>query len=183
MRTTHRSQQCAAVVLALTALLAQSCASSAPSAAAIAATQSQSPLSDEFLDHLVGEWRITRTIRDTTVENTMRAEWVLGHQFVQMHMIDVKRPPAYEAIVLLGFDAKRECYIAHWCDSFGGAYSGDGFGVRSGEHIEFRFDYPDGPFFNTFTWDAAAGSWRFRGENGQADGSRTLFMEDVAVKR
>jgi hypothetical protein len=143
----------------------------------------RAPLQDDCLDHLVGDWRITRSIRGTTAENTMEARWVLAHQFVQMHRIDVKRPPAYEAIVLIGYDAEKKRYIAHWCDTFGGAYSGDGFGIRAGNAVEFRFDYADGPFFNTFTWHRASSTWTFRGENGAADGSRKLFMEDAARRQ
>jgi hypothetical protein len=84
--------------------------------------------------------------------------------------------------VLIGFDSAKSRYIAHWCDAFGGAYSTDGFGVRQGDTLEFRFTYDDGPFFNTFTWHPQTRTWTFRGENGRADGSREFFMEDEARK-
>ena len=108
---------------------------------------------------------------------------MLGHQFVELHMLDVERPPMYEALVLLGYDVQRAQYVAHWCDSFGGGYAGIGHGVRRGDAIEFRFDYPDGPFFNTFAWDAAAGAWTCTLESGAADGARRPFAVDRLVRR
>jgi hypothetical protein len=161
---------------------APGCAPALRDTPALSPAASRPQLQDEFLDHLIGDWRITRTMHKGTSENTMHAKWVLGHQFVLVHMIDVQRPPAYEAIVLIGFDSAKPRYIAHWCDTFGGAYSADGLGVRQGDTVEFRFTYDDGPFFNTFTWHPQTRTWTFRGENGRPDGSRELFMEDEASR-
>src|SRR5205085_1926976 len=58
---------------------------------------------DDLLDNLVGDWKLTRKIRGRTVENTVTVGWVLNHQFLQLHMKDVAQPPAYEAIVLIGY--------------------------------------------------------------------------------
>ncbi|MFI5460312.1 MAG: hypothetical protein ACHRXM_33260 [Isosphaerales bacterium] len=68
--------------------------------------------------------------------------------------------------------------MAHWCDTYGGKFSAMGYGKRTGETIEFEFSYPDGPFYNTFTWDAKAKEWTFRMENQGKDGRRVLFAED-----
>jgi hypothetical protein len=134
---------------------------------------------DDFIENLAGNWKLTRKIRGATVENTVKAEWVLTHQFLQLHMKDVANPPAYEAIVLIGYSYDDKRYIAHWCDTFGGKFSAKGFGQRSGDSIEFRFDYPDGPFFNTFTWDAQTKTWICRLENQNKEGKRVLFAEDA----
>jgi hypothetical protein len=53
---------------------------------------------DPFIATLEGRWDIVRQIRGTEVRNTMTAAWVLNHQFLRLHMKDVKEPPAYEAI-------------------------------------------------------------------------------------
>jgi hypothetical protein len=133
---------------------------------------------DDFIENLVGNWKLTRKIRGKEVENTVKAEWVLNHQFLQLHMKDVANPPAYEAIVLIGYSHADKRYVAHWCDTFGGKFSAKGFGTRKGDSIEFEFKYDDGPFFNTFTWDAKTKSWTCRLENQSKDGKRTLFCED-----
>lgn len=170
----------AVVLLATVIFAATGCATTAPTGEA---APRHEPLKDDLLDHLVGRWQVTRSIRGTTVENRMEAEWVLGHQFVRMHMIDVARPPQYEAIVLIGRDDTKGRYVAHWCDDFGATYSAIGQGTRRGDAIEFRFDYESGPFFNTFTWDATSATWRFRGEMAAADGARSLFAEDIVRRR
>jgi len=167
--------------LTATAALLSGCASR-PSPKPDAAF-ARPPLRDDFLDHLVGNWHISRSTRGKTVENLMDAHWAIQHQFVQVHMIDTKTPPAYEANVFIGFDAAKSRYVAHWCDTFGAGYSAIGYGTRNGDSIEFRFSYDDGPFYNTFTWHPADHSWTFKGENGQPDGSRKLFMEDRATPR
>lgn len=136
-------------------------------------------LKDPFLENLVGDWSISRQIRGTVVQNTMRAEWVLNHQFVKLHMRGPGQPPSYEAIVLVGYDASRSRYVAHWCDDFGGQYSAVGYGKKDGDSVEFAFAYPDGPFYNTFTWIPAERSWRFLMQSGEPGGKRRFFAEDT----
>ena len=133
---------------------------------------------DDLIENLAGDWNLTRKIRGKEVKNTVTAKWVLNHQFLQLHMVDVADPPEYEAIVLIGFSYSDKEYVGHWCDTFGGEYSAIGKGKRAGEKIEFAFQYPDGPFFNTFSWDAKAREWTCRLENSSKDGKRTLFAED-----
>jgi hypothetical protein len=140
-------------------------------------------LDDPLLQNLVGKWKVTRKIRETVVGNTLEADWVLQHQFVQMHMKDAAEPPAYEALVLIGFDSSTQRYVAHWCDNFGAQYSGVGYGKRTGNMIEFVFDYPDGPFYNRFSWNPEAGAWTLLMESEGKDGKRTFFAEDTVRRQ
>jgi hypothetical protein len=134
---------------------------------------------DALLEKLAGDWRITRRHDGETSQHTLRAEWVLQHQFLQLHMKHAADPPEYEAVVLIGYDPLQKHYVAHWCDTFGGQFSALGTGRRTGDAIEFAFQYPDGPFYNTFTWDPNAKGWTFRGEASGKDGKRVLFAEDT----
>ena len=134
---------------------------------------------DDFIENLVGDWKLTRTVRGTEVKNAVKAEWVLNHQFLQVHMKDVANPPTYEALVLIGYSYADKQYVAHWCDTYGGKFSAKGFGKRTGDSIEFEFQYPDGPFYNTFKWDAKAKGWTCRMEAVGKDGKRALFAEDT----
>ena len=134
---------------------------------------------DPFIDNLAGEWKLTRKIRGKEVHNTLKAEWVLNHQFLQLHMKDTANPPAYEAIVLIGYAHADRKYVAHWCDTYGGKFSAVGHGTRAGDSIEFQFQYPDGPFYNTFTWNPRAKGWTFRMESQGKDGMRAPFAEDT----
>ena len=137
---------------------------------------------DDLIARLEGRWRLTRQIRGTEVQNTVSAGWVLNHQFMRLHMKDMRDPPAYEAIVLIGYVHASAEYVAHWTDPYGGKFSAVGRARRDGNSIPFRFDYPDGPFFNTFTWEPDTGRWVFRLESQDADGRRRPFATDTLVR-
>lgn len=137
---------------------------------------------DPFLATLEGRWDIARQIRGTEVRNTMSAAWVLNHQFLRLHMKDVKEPPAYEAIVLVGYVHATKEYVAHWTDTFGGRFSAVGRGRRTGDSIELRFEYPDGPFYNTFTWQPERKGWVMRLESQDATGARKPFALDTLTR-
>jgi hypothetical protein len=134
---------------------------------------------DDFIEKLTGEWKLTRKIRGKEVINTVKAEWVLNHQFLQIHMKDDANPPTYEAIVLIGYAHSDKKYVAHWCDTYGGKFSAVGAGKRSGDSIEFEFHYPDGPFFNKFTWSEKDKGWTCLLQNQGKDGKRVVFAEDT----
>ena len=134
---------------------------------------------DELLENLVGEWKLSRQIRGRTVENTVQVDWVLNHQFLRIHMKDVQTPASYEAMVFVGYDNTSDRYVAHWIDVFGGRFSETlGYGQRSGNSISFVFEYPDGPFHNTFTWNPADKTWTFLAEQKNKEGKWTTFAED-----
>lgn len=135
---------------------------------------------DELLDNLTGDWKLSRKIRGQTVANNVTAEWVLNHQFLRVHMKDIVSPPKYEAMIFIGYDNASERYVVHWIDVFGGRFSETiGYGQRSGNSIKFVFEYPDGPFHNTFTWNPETKTWVFLGEQKDAAGKWTVFAEDI----
>jgi hypothetical protein len=138
---------------------------------------------ERFLDNLVGEWMISRKIRGTVEGNTLQVSWVLQHHFVQLHMRDVKEPPGYEALVLIGYEEKNDRYVAYWCDTFGPDQAAAGFGKRQGNAVQFTFNYSDGPFYNTFTWDPEASRWTFLMQSEKKDGTRVVFAEDSVLKK
>jgi len=134
---------------------------------------------DDLLDNLVGRWRLTRTIRGKQVQNTVDAEWVLNHQFLRVHMKDTAVPSQYEAMAFIGYDNASERYVAHWIDVYGGRFSETlGYGRRESDSIRFVFEYPDGPFHNTFTWNREAKTWTFLMETKNASGQWAPFARD-----
>ena len=134
---------------------------------------------DSFIENLIGEWDLTRRFPSKLVHNKVSVQWVLNHQFVQLHMIDVEFPPKYEALVLIGYDHTAQEYVAHWCDLFGARYSGIGRGKLANSGIAFTFSYPDGPFVNTLTWNPKDQTWTSYMENVSSDGSHRFFAEDT----
>ncbi|MBI3716937.1 MAG: DUF1579 family protein [Betaproteobacteria bacterium] len=133
---------------------------------------------DPYIEQLAGDWKLTRKIRGKEAQNTLKAEWVLNHQFLQLHMKDVADPPQYEAIVLIGYQHENKQYVVHWLDVWGGKFSAMGHGKRVGDALEIEFHYPDGPFYNTFVWNAKDQSWTFTME-GVKDGKRVPFAVDT----
>jgi hypothetical protein len=129
---------------------------------------------DTLLENLTGEWQLSRKMGKRLEENHVKAEWILNHQFLQLHMKDVKSPPSYEALVLIGYDHENSRYVVYWLDNFGGKFSEKGAGTREGNSIQFVFQYPDGLLQNTFTWNAESKTWLSRIEqqderaNGQS---------------
>ena len=135
---------------------------------------------DDLLDNLAGDWKLTRKIRGQAVENRVKAEWVLNHQFLLVQMKGDSSPPNYEAMVFIGYDNTSERYVAHWIDVFGGRFSETlGYGQRSGNSIKFVFEYPDGPFHNTFTWHPETKRWVFLMEHKDRAGKWGVFAEDT----
>jgi len=119
---------------------------------------------DKFFNNLVGSWNLTGKMGSTELRQNVEACWVLQGHFLQMHCLQADNPvpgqPPYEALYLLGFDENRGEYSFHLFDTFGAGYAATvGFGVRRGDSLEFLFDYPDGPFSNSFTWKAKTGEW------------------------
>ncbi len=138
---------------------------------------------DDLLSNLEGEWVLKRQIAGRDVENTASVTWVLQHQFLLLRMRDVATPSKYEADVYLGYSYQAKQYVAHWIDNFGGRFSAVGRGVRRGNSVEFRFEYPDGPFYNTFTWDPVSRSWHCHLESVGVNGTRSTFARDTLVPR
>src|SRR5258706_16326163 len=98
-------------------------------------------------------------------------------------MKEVAVAPAYEALVYTGYWSPGQPYIVYWIDVYGGKFSAIGYGKRSGNAIVFAFQYDDGPFFNTFTWDPVAQGWTFKMESSDKEGKRRLFAVDTLRRK
>lgn len=135
-------------------------------------------LQDEFLDKLVGRWSLTRKVRDKTEQNKVETNWVLGHQFVRIHMTDVASPPKYEADVYIGYDTGGKRYVAHWMDTWGGGFSLMGFGVRDGNSLPLLFEDAEATVRNTFTYDPTTDTWTSLIVQKKKGGDWKPFAED-----
>jgi hypothetical protein len=137
------------------------------------ATVPPQSLNDPFLDNFVGNWSVARKMDNgRTIESTVRGEWVLKHQFIQLHYGAGEKAPEYEALVFIGFDDAAKSHVCHWVDVFGGRYSGVGRGKLDPDllGIEFRFDSKEGSLTNKFRFDPETKSWTSlirQEENGQ----------------
>jgi uncharacterized protein (DUF302 family) len=147
--------------------------------------QTTSPAAmDSLLDHLVGHWIMTGTVRGRPATYTLEARRVLRGRFVELHMTDVAQPPAYEAMVFVGVDGAGPRYIAHWLDNFGAAYSiPPATGEARGDTVVLDFPYPDGAFRDTFAYDGSTDEWDFRLDAADSTGVWHLFARYQARRR
>lgn len=129
--------------------------------ASLADAQVPPPLSDPFLDHFVGDWRVERKIRGRTVETRVHADWVLKHHFVELHYGAGEAQPEYEARVFFGYDDSKKAYVCHWVDVFGGNYSLLGHGKLDEKtlSLEFQFGEKEPEITNNFTFHPETKSW------------------------
>lgn len=139
---------------------------------------------DALLDNLTGRWRAGGQMGSEKIESDLSVEWALGHQFLRLHFQDAGKPqpgePPYEAAVYIGYDNMSERYVAHWMDVFGGRWSETlGYGKRDANSIKFVFEYPDGPFHTTFTWQPQSKTWRILMEQKDKSGKWTKFAEQT----
>jgi len=136
---------------------------------------------DPLLDKLVGNWHVVRKFGDgRTAENNVRVGWVLNHQFLELHYLDVATPPQYEAMAFIGFDHKTSRYVLHWLDVFGGRTSeiiGYGTLDEAAHTIYFTFNNPDGQFMNAYAFDPATKTWTSVMRQ-KSKGPWSLFAQD-----
>ncbi|MCX6306605.1 MAG: hypothetical protein NT040_16695 [Bacteroidetes bacterium] len=144
---------------------------------------SDTVFNDPLLEKIIGTWNVTGQIGKDKITYNFKASWELNHQFVELAFSDTAVQPQYTAMVFIGFNCISERYVAHWLDNFGGRFSETlGYGIKLGQSIEFRFEYPDGPFMNKFIYDEKAGNWQFHTTTKNRKGDWITFG-DMYLKR
>jgi len=135
---------------------------------------------DPLIDHLAGAWKLEGAVMGNRAHHEVQADWVLNHQFLRIQEKTAADAPAtehrYDAIWYLGYDSTSDRYVLHLMDTFGGRYSETlGYGTRDANQIRFVFEYPDGPFHNTWRWNPADNSWQWLMEQKNKDGKWSPF--------
>ena len=122
-----------------------------------------------LLDRLAGRWILQGTIDGKQTTHDVTAEWVLQHQYLQLHEVSREKDSlglaAYEAIVYLGWDQQRQQYGCYWMDiTGGGTFSEHGIGraKQEGNEIPFLFTYSDTvAFHTTFAFEPKTDTWKW----------------------
>ena len=116
----------------------------------------QTTFQDSLLEHMIGTWVLRGTIAGKETTHDIVAEWVLGHQYLQIHETSREKNTAgaaeYEAIVYIGWDQPSSQCACLWLDvTGGGGLSGQaiGYAKRSNDDIAFLFQGGDGYLFHT----------------------------------
>jgi hypothetical protein len=150
----------------------------------------QTAFQDSLLEQMVGKWVLQGTIASIRTTHDVDVEWVLGHQYLQIHEISrEKNPqgqPAYEAIVYIGWDRSANQYACLWLDvTGGGGLSAQAIGraKKDGDRIEFLFKGSDGSLFHTtFAHDRDSDSWQWL-MDGEVHGMLEPFARVTLVRK
>lgn len=147
------------------------------------------PFEDALLDLLTGEWVLRGMIAGEEWTHDIAAEWVLGHQYLQIHEIsretDDSGSPRYEARVFIGWDKPSGRYVCLWLDSTGGGgLANDVFGYAepAEDRIAFVFGDDDGRIHNTFSYHRDDDTWDWAIDN-EKNGEREAFARVVLTRK
>jgi len=142
----------------------------------------------ELLDRLTGAWLMTGMIDDQQVVHDVTAGWVLEGGYLELHDLsrekDESGRPAYEAIVIIAWEEVNGEYKCLWLDTTANTGLDNpviGIARPSGHDIPFVWTGQESRFFNTFSYDAKADTWRWV-LNSERDGELALFA-DVTLTR
>jgi len=159
---------------------------------ALAAT-AETPLGDRatLLDQLAGDWVMTGTIAGGPVTHDVTAEWVLEGQYLRFHELaretdPATGKPAYEAIVILGWDEPTGRLACLWLDTTGGGGLTNGvigYATPDGDTLAWVFDGGDGSVIhNTWVYDQNADTWAWSIDN-EREGARSNFARVALTRR
>jgi hypothetical protein len=146
------------------------------------AAQAPAEWKDALVNNLAGSWKLEGTVMGSNAHHDVQVDWVLNHQFLRIEEKTAASAPAterkYDSIWYLGYDPVSERYVLHLMDTFGARFSETlGYGIREGNQIKFVFEYPDGPFHNTYRWNPDQNSWQWLMEQKNKDGKWTPFAD------
>jgi len=136
------------------------------------------------------EWVLHGTIAGKETTHDVVAEWVLGHQYLQLREVscerDAKGQPAYEAIVIIGWDQASGQYTCLWLDSTGGGgLTGEAMGhaKRGGDEIAFLFKGRGGSLFHTtFAYSKGTRTWQWLMDD-EENGKRQPFARVMLTRK
>jgi hypothetical protein len=134
----------------------------------------QPTLQDSLLDRMTGSWFLQGKIAGKETVHDIKADWVLGHQFVLIQETsrekNVDGRPAYEANVYIGWDQPAGEYICIWLDVWGG-WTPQTIGRTKPCGNEFPFLFRDKNdsvvFHTTFSYDKNTDTWKWVMDNDE----------------
>ena len=142
----------------------------------LAAALLPAPARDAFLQQLAGSWEMTGTLLGKPVRQRGEGRFVLKDGWLRFTIVDHGVPPAYQAAVYIGFDAKAGDYIAHWLDQFGAAGARVvASGHRDGQRLVLIFPYPEAAFRDTFVTEPGGARATLLLESQHPDGHWSVF--------
>ncbi len=124
---------------------------------------------ESLLNRMAGKWVLQGTIDGKQTTHDVTVEWVLQHQYLQLHEVsrekDLLGRALYEALVTIGWDERLQQYGCFWLDITGGgtlSAQGIGRGTPKENEIPFLFKASDTTSFHTtFVYDRKTDTWKW----------------------
>ena len=141
---------------------------------------------DDLLDQMVGRWSATGAISDgrggdRTDRQEVFVNWGINHQWLQIHSRQLDGD--YESEISIGYDNMTGRYVAHQLDSFGGRASEVvGYGLKTGDQIQFVFTDAQRFTRQTFSWSAKEKTWQFQTDRRDRQGNWSTFITRTLKK-
>jgi hypothetical protein len=150
--------------------------------------QAPADWADGLVKQLAGSWKLEGMVMGNAAHHDVQADWVFNHQFLRISEKTSADAPAserrYDSVWYLGYDPISERYVMHLLDTFGARFSETlGYGTRDGNQIKFVFEYPDGPFHNTYRWNPEEKSWQWVMQQKDKDGKWAPFANLKLTQR
>lgn len=156
--------------------------------AATPALAQQATFNDSLVDHLAGKWVLTGQMDKGPVTHDITAEWVLAHQYLEIHEVSREKnkdgSPIYQAKVFIGWDAGEKIYDCVWLDNYGSISTQSlGYAKPNGNSIAFVFQNHDdaGSFHTTFTWHPETDTWSMDMDNVTTAGKAVPFARTTLM--
>ncbi len=152
------------------------------------AAAQQKTFNDPLVDHLAGKWVLRGTIAGKATVHDLSAEWVLAHQYLEIHEVSRELnpdgSPIYQATVYIGWDQSKDIYDCVWLDDYGSISTQSlGYAPQSTSQLAFVFQDRDDPgsFHTIFAFDADANRWTLNMDQ-ETGGKRTPFARTVLTR-
>lgn len=129
----------------------------------------QTGFQDPLLDRLMGTWVLRGTIAGAECTHDIASEWILGHQYLRIEEVaretESNGKPAYEAMVLVGWDEPTGRYACLWLDDTGGGGLSNGIiGYAGPGEDELAFVFETGAesaIHTTFAYRRENDTWQW----------------------
>jgi len=165
-----------------------------PSSAQTSEDTTDGRFHDDLLNHLAGTWNVMATANGKSFTATLKAEWVMCHQYFHIYeraneIIPWLHAPL-EIEFYIGYNHNSRRYIVHELNVFGsdGPYEGFCYAYRNADEIKLLKKCESDSNTVTiqrFTWEPASGSWQseMRQLTNGNEGEILVNQKFVVVKK
>ncbi len=135
---------------------------------------------------MAGKWLLKGTIAGAKTEHDIIAEWVLGHQYIELKETSSGKQadgkPLYDAIIFISRDRLKNQYDCLWLDNTSNSGLANEIIAHAkpkSHEIALLFKFNNNSYFHTtLTYSISTNSWHWLMCNDE-NGKITIFADAV----